>query len=142
MLMQAGTFSRWWQAARSRSGSSVFSLPPPPLARYRIARDFTRRPGPRYRDRGAFSGEEFRETVLIPIVERGEPVEIDLDGTCWYGSSFLEEAFGGLIRQTKISVAEFRRLFHLISDEDTSYILEIMEYVTDADDALRRQGLL
>ncbi len=109
--------------------------------RFSIAEKFTRRPGPRYKDRGAFSGEEFREKELIPMVKRGEPVEIDLDGTLWYGSSFLEEAFGGLIRETKISADDFRRLFSFKSDEDRSYITEIMEYVAEADAEVRRGGV-
>ncbi|WP_371734335.1 STAS-like domain-containing protein [Acidisphaera sp. S103] len=59
-------------------------------------------PGGRFASDGPFSGEWFRETVLRPALSRaishGTKVRVELDGTAGYGSSFLEEAFGGLIR--------------------------------------------
>jgi hypothetical protein len=67
-----------------------------------IANDFTRYPGVRYRKDGSFSGQEFRENVLTPALEDARSdnsvVVVILDGVAGYGSSFLEEAFGGLIR--------------------------------------------
>jgi hypothetical protein len=72
--------------------------------RYNIATQFTRTPGPRYRtDDPRFSGEAFREDVLIPLFDRtvadNDKLEIDLDGGYGYSSSFLDEAFGGLARK-------------------------------------------
>lgn len=64
----------------------------------RIATDFSQSPGGRYREDGAYSGEEFREDVLIPALEQHDHVTVILDGADGYPSSFLEEAFGGLIR--------------------------------------------
>jgi STAS-like domain of unknown function (DUF4325) len=64
-----------------------------------IANDFTKYPGGRYRRHGKGSGEEFRENFLVPNIESHEPVTIVLDGTAGYSSSFLEEAFGGLVRR-------------------------------------------
>jgi hypothetical protein len=59
-------------------------------------------PGGRYITDGPFSGEWFRESVLRPALtdaaRRGKHVIVELDGTSGYGSSFLEEAFGGLVR--------------------------------------------
>ena len=63
-----------------------------------ISRDFSKFPGGRYKSIGKGSGEEFRERFLIPALERGEPLVIDMDGTEGYPPSFLEEAFGGLVR--------------------------------------------
>ena len=64
--------------------------------------DFTRTPGPRYRLEGKHSGEEFRDDRLNPRFlearEQGRLLIVDLDGTSGYASSFLEEAFGGLVR--------------------------------------------
>ena len=64
-----------------------------------IADDFTRYPGGRYRKHGKGSGEEFRDAFLVPMLEKEEEVVIILDGTAGYSSSFLEEAFGGLVRR-------------------------------------------
>ena len=65
-------------------------------------RDFTEFPGPRYRKDGPFSGEEFREAQLSPALksalQQGGAVIVELDGVAGYGSSFTEEAFGGLLR--------------------------------------------
>jgi hypothetical protein len=63
-----------------------------------IANDFTRFPGGRYREHGKGSGELFREDFLLPVLRAGETAVVDLDGTSGYPSSFLEEAFGGLVR--------------------------------------------
>jgi hypothetical protein len=64
--------------------------------------DHTRTPGGRYSSDGPFSGEWFRETILRPALEKavrdGDRISVELDGTSGYGASFLEEAFGGLVR--------------------------------------------
>jgi len=64
-----------------------------------IADDFTKYPGGRYRKHGKGSGEEFRESFLVPNIDKEEQITIVLDGTAGYSSSFLEEAFGGLVRR-------------------------------------------
>ena len=64
--------------------------------------DFTQSPGGRFVSDGAFSGEWFRQDVLVPAlleaVAHSEVVTVEFDGTSGYGSSFLEEAFGGMVR--------------------------------------------
>lgn len=65
--------------------------------------DYARSPGGRFRSDGPYSGEWFREEIVRPAlghaIDAGEKLEIELDGTSGYGSSFLEECFGGLIRK-------------------------------------------
>ena len=68
-------------------------------------------PGPRYRRQGAGSGEGLREDHLIPALDRaraqGGRVEVDADGTPYgYPASFLEEAFGGLVRRRGAAAAD------------------------------------
>jgi hypothetical protein len=67
-----------------------------------IAENFSRYPGPRYRQDGPNSGQQFREEILIPALQdarnSGGVVSVGLDGVAGYGSSFLEEVFGGLLR--------------------------------------------
>lgn len=93
-----------------------------------VARDFTRHPGPRFRWQGKFSGEEFRSR-LIAWLERAEQLTVDLDGTSGYGSSFLDEAFGGLIRDEGMSREEVRRRIHIKSEMDESYKAEVEEAI-------------
>lgn len=65
---------------------------------------FTATPGPRYRAEGPFSGEQWRDEHLLPAYERakgaGQQLHVSLDGVVGFASSFLEEAFGGLVRTT------------------------------------------
>lgn len=63
-----------------------------------------RHPGPRCRNQGANSGEEFRDDVLIPQVKthraNGETIRVALDDAEFgYPTGWLEEVFGGLIRR-------------------------------------------
>lgn len=91
--------------------------------------DFSKFPGPRYKKLGKFSGEEFRESVLIPAINDGvDDLEINLDGVFGYGSSFLEEAFGGLVR-AGFKADTMRKLISNISSKDPSLIVEIKGYV-------------
>ena len=63
-----------------------------------IAKDFSLFPGGRLKVSSKCSGEEFREKVLTPALIAGVPFVVDLDGVKGYPPSFLEEAFGGLMR--------------------------------------------
>lgn len=63
-----------------------------------VGKDFTRFPAGRTSSDGPFSGEAFRDKLLRPALDRHAPVIIQLDSALGYGSSFLEEAFGGLVR--------------------------------------------
>jgi len=98
--------------------------------------DFSRFPGPRFKSLGEFSGEEFRTAVLVPkIHENGDRLVIDLDGTMGYGSSFLEESFGGLIRTEGLEPSLILKIVgNTISNEDPSLKDEIVGYVKDAID--------
>ena len=68
-----------------------------------IRDDYTDTPGGRYKTEGEFSGEDFRDTILITkykeAVETKQKLFIDFDGCFGFGTSFLEEAFGGLVRE-------------------------------------------
>lgn len=105
-------------------------------------RDYTDCPGPRMAKTGPGSGEEFRDSFLLKAL-RDNPdkiIAVDLDGTAGYGSSFLEESFGGLIR----AGIPFERVLlvcdNLISNEDPSLIDEIKEYVLEAQETLLNNG--
>lgn len=94
-----------------------------------IAREFSRYPAGRYKTDGPLSGEHFREKFLVPVVASGERVRVELDGVRGYGSAFLEEAFGGLIR-LGYSTDEVTSVLEFIS-EDNTLIKEINSYIKD-----------
>lgn len=88
-------------------------------------------PGPRYRKLGPHSGEAFKDFLIKEILRsEGGDISIDLDGTEGYGSSFLEESFGGLIRDG--IPAETVKKIIIISTEEPELIDEINEYIDDA----------
>lgn len=65
-----------------------------------ISEDFSDAPGARYYDDGDDSGQEFYEKLLKPKFEealsKSTTLEVDLDGTYGYATSFISEAFGTL----------------------------------------------
>jgi hypothetical protein len=69
-----------------------------------MAEQFSAYPSGRYPADGTFNGERFREEFLLPALSaardsHGNKVEVNIDGVRTFGSSFLEEAFAGLIRK-------------------------------------------
>lgn len=96
-----------------------------------VARDFTRFPAGRYVKNGDTSGEAFRDRFLIEPLRRGEAVIVELDGTVGYGSSFLEEAFGGVVRALRIRPGELLGRL-TIKSSDASLVEEVRQYIMDA----------
>lgn len=76
-----------------------------------IGRDFSRDPAGRTIELdGDDSGEAFRERILkveLESLDEGEKLEIILDDdVVAYGSSFISEAFGALVREGYISAEQ------------------------------------
>lgn len=95
-----------------------------------IAKDFSRYPAGRFISDGPFSGERFRNEFLVPALQNNEKIVVNLDGTRGYGSSFLEEAFGGLVR-LGFDKDTIKRIIS-INTRDESLTLEIYEYLDNA----------
>lgn len=91
-----------------------------------IAKDFSRAPAGRYISDGPNSGERFRKEFLVPAIKVSHHIDILLDGTRGLGSSFLEEAFGGLVR-LGYSRDDLLKKFSLVS-ADPSLVAEIKSY--------------
>lgn len=96
-----------------------------------IPKDFTPYTGLRYkRLTPGVSGEEFRDQLLIPALEKNEKVIIILDGNIGeYVPSFLEECFGGLIRKRKLKYDEFKQKVEIVSKDAPQLIEDINHYV-------------
>lgn len=101
-----------------------------------ICKDYTDTPGGRYIIQGEFSGEDFRNKILKPkyieAIDNGEKLKIDLDGGYGYGSSFLEEAFGGLIRELDKNYKQALDVIEIKSDDEPSLIDDISKYINEA----------
>ena len=106
------------------------------MQKIKILTDFSPTPGPRYIDEGKNSGEKFRKEVLFPLVlnalENNENFIVDLDGTAGYGTSFLEESFGGLIRINSLDYNSIMKYMTIISEEEDYLIEDVNDYLIDA----------
>lgn len=105
-------------------------------------RDFSVTPGVRYRCEGSSSGEEFRESCLVPLFKeagsRDQPIRIEFDGTMGYPTSFLEEAFGGLIRRLPNQADEVLRRLELVPHPTRPQVVKLAkEYMQDAYNKLK-----
>lgn len=96
-----------------------------------ISEEFSETPGARYKCEGDNSGEEFRESMLIPRYRDArrlnEKLLVDLDGSYGYPTSFLDEAFGGLARifgsDEVLDTLEFK------SEDEPSLVKDIHNYI-------------
>lgn len=95
---------------------------------------FSKTPYGRYESDGDFSGEKFRDTVLVEYFrdENIKKVNVYLDTVedgYEYGSSFLEEAFGGLVRVCGVPKEVVLEKINIVT-EHRDYILEIKDYIS------------
>lgn len=98
-----------------------------------VAKDFSKKPFGRYVTDGKWSGERFRKEILYPAFQLNtdEKISVSLnDIPRGFGSSFLEEAFGGLVRDGIPKEVLIEKLVILSDEED--YIIEIKEYIEKA----------
>lgn len=97
-----------------------------------VARDFSPYPAGRYKEDGPYAGEVFLTQKILPALNQARKIQIVLDGALGYGSSFLEEAFGGLVRLNLYPLNDLLSRIELVSDEEPGLIGEIHSYMKDA----------
>jgi len=99
-----------------------------------VAQDFYPRPAGRYAVDGKYTGEGFRKKLLVPNLNKlseNDKLIIDFTGVTMAGSSFLEEAFGGLVRVEKF---DGRKLLNQLDIVSPRIIIKqrILDYINDA----------
>lgn len=99
----------------------------------KISTEFSDSPGGRYKREGDYSGEQFREEILFPryqdAIKNGDKILVDLDDCYGLPTSFLEEAFGGLVREHHCKNAS--NIIEFKSDDRPNLIYKIKKYITD-----------
>ena len=100
-----------------------------------IGQNFSDVPSGRFPEDGEFNGQRFRQEILVPALRRSERVNVDIDHTEGYGSSFLEEAFGGLIRHEGFAKKELDAKLVVISNQPRTarYKRKIEQYLVKAE---------
>ena len=108
-----------------------------------ISKEYTKMPGGRTILEGEYSGEEFREKLLKPAYLEtcriGDNLTVVLDGGYGYATSFLEEAFGGLVRciDDKKLLKGIERI-KIVSEEEPAWVDKVSLYISDA---LKEKGV-
>lgn len=103
-----------------------------------IGIDFSRTPGGRLISDGPDSGQLFRERKLVPALQKaletGERVIVILDGPRGYLSSFLEEAFGGLVRFGLFNQNQLKKSLEIVATDPfyEPYKILALRYMAEA----------
>ena len=103
-----------------------------------VAKEFATCPAGRDVRDGPHNGTRFRERLLLPRYlearEKNAGLNIHFEGVTSFGSSFLEEAFGGLVRAGDVDGAELRRTLRLHPGrpENQRYMDAIERYIRKA----------
>jgi hypothetical protein len=99
-----------------------------------IAKDFSDAPWGRTPDDGDYCGANFRDQQLFPALERNEKVVVSLDGVEGLGSSFMDEAFGGLVRRRNLTAKQLKAKLVVETTEPRLelYVRLIWEYIDEA----------
>jgi hypothetical protein len=101
-----------------------------------IAKDFSDVPAGRDYSDGEWTGEKFRKEFLVPALKKADkthPVTVNINNTEGYGSSFLDEAFGGLIRKDKYTKDQINDLLKIEANDTYDIYKEIiLEYIQEA----------
>ena len=87
-----------------------------------IAQEFSDYPAGRIDDDGDFNGTKFREEILVgalrKAIEAKTKLFVSLDGLKSCGSSFLEEAFGGLVRKEHFDKKALQNTLEIQASEE------------------------
>lgn len=113
-----------------------------------VVKEYTDKPGARYESQGSNSGQKFRDIILyskfLEAIEKNEQLIVNLDGGYGYGSSFLEETFGGLVRRLKKENNDnYKKVSEIIiiSNDNKTWIEKIKGYIKEAiDNPIREEN--
>ncbi|MBM0748531.1 STAS-like domain-containing protein [Pantoea eucrina] len=98
-----------------------------------IIKDFSKSPYGRYPSDGDWNGQAFRTKILTPALRNSDKVVVDLTGYNRYGRSFIDEAFGGLIREDGFTKEELDSKLEYNHNDLKSFELLITERIEKAD---------
>ena len=108
------------------------------MKRLKIAEEFSPVPIGRHRSDSKKSGEAFRDDLLFPRVDKAikekDVLVIDFEGMEGLSSSFLEEAFGGLVRVKGLPAETVIKTLKFIpmNSHFDPYIENVKAYIRDA----------
>ena len=105
--------------------------------RISVVADFSDEPFGRFPSDGPNNATRFREEILVPALRRYDQVIVDLNGA-FFGSSFLEEAFGGMVRFGQFRQHELRKKLEILHNLEI-YVRASWRYIKLAEYGSTRQ---
>lgn len=93
--------------------------------------EFSRTPFGRNPEDGKFCGFNFRKNHLLPALKKQEMLTVNLNDVIEgyeYGSSFLHEAFGGLVQHEGLTFSQLKNQLK-IEYEYSDIVAEIWDYI-------------
>ena len=102
-----------------------------------VANDFSKYPGARYKTDGDFSGQEFYEVILKPNLSKiwadsNSAINLNLDGTFGYASSFISEIFTSVVRDFKDKELIKKKIV-LTSNDEPLLVRTIQQIIDEAE---------
>lgn len=105
-------------------------------------KDFTDNPGPALMKHGDFSGEEFRDTILLPALEKlyeenvktqtenetpKQKLNISLNGVYGYSRSWLTEVFAGAVLMPEEPIGRFFCKTATLNCSEEPHLTEVIQ---------------
>jgi len=98
-----------------------------------VAKEFSKNVGCRFISEGNYSGELFRDTLLLPklkqAIQDDKILLIDLDGTFGYGCGWLREVFCSLTDKLCILPKHILKHVKIKSNKEPGLIETITQYI-------------
>ena len=104
-----------------------------------VVADYTDMPIGRNELDGPKNGADFRDRYLIPALKEYEIVNVDFNGTLGTTPSFLEEVFGGAVRNKYITGQELMRRAPVVY-KFQSVKNNVKKYIKEAEDYIAQNG--
>ncbi|AKM48904.1 DUF4325 domain-containing protein [Edwardsiella anguillarum] len=108
------------------------------LKKISIVNEFSKSPYGRYPSDGKWNGQVFRQEILVPALNSHDKVIVDLTGYNRYGRSFIDEAFGGLIREENFTKSDLDKKLEYYHNDLKSFELLITERIEKAANDTRK----
>ena len=107
-----------------------------------IAKDFSKFPIGKSRVDGPHSGQAFLEDYLLPKLREAtaeNPLIIDLDDTIGLTASFLEAAFGGLVKKG-YKKSDLEKILRLVTTQPSFVMYEELtwEYIEETEKEMQK----
>lgn len=102
-----------------------------------LAREWSPLPAGRNINENEYNGQDFRTKFLEPSLKEFDVVTVDIEGVIHMTSSFMEEAFAGLVRERVIEPGEFERRVKIVAESNGFFAFEIKKYVSEAETHIR-----